>query len=54
MFFAIIFTLLLVGITIFLKKWGRTLYLSSKIPGPPAYPILGNGYLYYKKEPRGK
>lgn len=53
MFSAAILTLAIVLIGLLFKKWARTLYLSSKIPGPPAYPLVGNGLMYYKKQPHG-
>lgn len=39
---------------IHLKSFGRRFYLSTKIPGPRALPIIGNGLLFSKKNSAGK
>lgn len=53
MYFEIFLTLLIVGITLFIKKRGRVLYLSLKIPGPIPYPIIGNGAMFLNTQPHG-
>ena len=35
------------------KKHGRQLQLSTKMPGPSAYPIIGNGLDLLNKSPIG-
>lgn len=35
------------------KKHARQLELSAKMPGPKAYPIIGNGLDFLSKSPMG-
>lgn len=53
MIFEILLTILLVGLTVFIRKWWRIIYLSMKIPGPTAYPIVGNALMFLSKQPPG-
>lgn len=53
MYIEVFLTSLLIGLILFLKKWGHMIYLSMKIPGPPAYPIVGNALMFYNKQPHG-
>lgn len=47
--------LILIGVLCIclIKMYGRTLYLSTKLPGPAALPILGNALLFLNKKSTG-
>lgn len=32
----------------------RQVYLTERLPGPPSYPIIGNGHMFVNKTARGK
>lgn len=50
----IILSLFICIIGVFIKLYGRLVYLSLKIPGPPALPIIGNALLLWNKTLPGK
>lgn len=35
------------------KKFFRLIYCGSKFPGPTAYPLIGNSYMFFNKNPTG-
>lgn len=50
MILALILTLIVLGLTLYLIKWKKMLALSSKFPGPQPVPFLGT-LLEYDKDP---
>lgn len=54
MFFSILITTIILYILRHYYNYIRGYFLSRKCDGPPAYPIIGNGLLFYNKSPSGK
>lgn len=41
-------------IILIIVKYAKKIYLTSKLAGPKAYPIIGNGLLFFNKTNIGK
>lgn len=55
MFFICLFiVLLLVVYKCYKHNYIRQIYLSNKLPGPPAWPIIGNGLLFLNQPAHGE
>lgn len=52
-FFGILLATIIVYILRFHYELVRAIYLSMKINGPPAYPIIGNGLLFINNTSAG-
>ena len=51
--FSWLFGIVLIIIFI-IVKYGKQIYLASKLVGPTAYPLVGNGLLFFNKTNIGK
>lgn len=54
MFLFIITVLTLIFLIPPLKRYIRFMYLTLNLPGPPSWPLLGNGLEFWKKTPAGR